>query len=46
MALYHPSALLRYPRKRPESFDDLKSLQAEINRICDHTRAELQGIKL
>ena len=46
MALYHPSALLRDPSKRPESFDDLKSLQAEINRICDHTRAELRGIKL
>ena len=46
MALYHPSALLRDPSKRPESFDDLKSLQAEINRICDHTRAELRGVKL
>ena len=24
MAMYHPSALLRDPRKRPESFEDLK----------------------
>ena len=30
MAMYHPSALLRDPRKRPESFEDLKSLQAKI----------------
>lgn len=30
MAIYHPAALLRDPRKRPETFDDLKRLQAEI----------------
>ncbi len=36
-ALYHPSALLRDPRKRPESFEDLKILQAKIREICDHT---------
>ena len=46
MALYHPSALLRDPSKRPETFDDLKALQAEINRVCEHTRAELWGVKL
>ena len=34
MAMYHPSALLRYPRKRPESFEDLKSLQAKIREVC------------
>ena len=28
MALYHPAALLRDPRKRPETFDDLKAIQA------------------
>ena len=28
MALYHPAALLRDPRKRPETFDDLKRIQA------------------
>lgn len=38
MAMYHPSALLRDPRKRPETFDDLKSLQSEIQRICTHTQ--------
>lgn len=28
MAIYHPAALLRDPRKRPETFDDLKTIQA------------------
>jgi len=37
MAIYHPSALLRDPGKRPETFDDLKALQEEIRRICTHT---------
>ena len=37
MALYHPAALLRDPRKRPESFEDLKALQAKIREICTHT---------
>ena len=37
MALYHPSALLRDPGKRLETFDDLKSLQKEVGRVCTHT---------
>lgn len=37
MAMYHPSALLRDPGKRPETFDDLKSLQREIGRVCRRT---------
>ena len=37
MAMYHPSALLRDPGKRPETFDDLKSLQKEVGRVCTHT---------
>ncbi len=40
MAIYHPAALLRDPRRRPEAFDDLKGLQAKINELCEHTRAE------
>ena len=28
MAIYHPAALLRDPHKRPETFDDLKRIQA------------------
>ena len=37
MALYHPAALLRDPRRRPETFEDLKELQRVIKEICDHT---------
>ena len=37
MAMYHPSALLRDPRKRPESFEDLKSLQAKIREVWVRT---------
>jgi len=33
MALYHPSALLRDPSKRPETFVDLKQLQQEIRKL-------------
>ena len=36
-AIYHPSALLRDVSKRPETFDDLKSIQAKIRQICTHT---------
>ena len=32
MALYHPAALLRDPGKRPETFVDLKEIQAELRR--------------
>ena len=31
------AALLRDPRKRPETFEDLKVLQAKIREICTHT---------
>ena len=37
MALYHPSALLRDPDKRPETFVDLKRLQAKIQELCPDT---------
>jgi len=40
MAVYHPAALLRDPRRRPEAFDDFKALQAKIHEICEHTKAE------
>lgn len=33
-ALYHPSALLRDPSKRPETFVDLKGLQGKIKLLC------------
>ena len=31
MALYHPAALLRDPRKRPVTFEDLKRIRAAID---------------
>ena len=34
MAIYHPSALLRDPSKRPETFVDLREIRGEIRRIC------------
>lgn len=37
MALYHPAALLRDPRRRPETFVDLKTIQAAIKEDCTHT---------
>ncbi|MEG1166061.1 MAG: uracil-DNA glycosylase, partial [Oscillospiraceae bacterium] len=39
MALYHPAALLRDPRRKPETFEDLKELQRVIREVCDHTYA-------
>ena len=40
MALYHPAALLRDPRKKPETFEDLKRLQEKIAEVCDHPPIE------
>lgn len=37
MAIYHPSALLRDPLKRPETFVDLKALQKAIKEISPKT---------
>ena len=37
MALYHPAALLRSPSRKPETFEDLKKLQAKIREICVRT---------
>ena len=37
MALYHPAALLRDPGKKPETFEDLKRLQARIRELCVRT---------
>ncbi len=36
-ALFHPAAILRDPRRRPETFEDLKVIPAKILEICDHT---------
>ncbi len=37
MALFHPAALLRDPRRRPETFEDLKVLQKAIKDYCTDT---------
>ena len=37
MAMFHPAAILRDPRRRPEAFMDLKTLEAKIKEVCDHT---------
>ena len=39
-ALYHPAALLRDSSKKPETFLDLKALQAKILQVCNHTSME------
>ena len=43
-AIYHPSALLRDPRKRPETVEDLKAIQAQIRETCTHTYSELPAL--
>ncbi len=35
-ALFHPAAILRDPRRRPETFEDLKVVQSKILEVCDH----------
>ena len=37
IALFHPAALLRDPRRRPETFDDLKTIQSKIREVCQRT---------
>ena len=34
-AIYHPAALLRDESKLPETFVDLKSIQARVREVCD-----------
>ena len=37
MAMLHPAAILRDPRRKPDAFDDFLKLRDKINEICDHT---------
>ncbi|MGI6577789.1 MAG: uracil-DNA glycosylase [Eubacteriales bacterium] len=37
MATLHPAALLRDPRRRPDSFDDFETLRLKIEEICERT---------
>ncbi len=36
MGIYHPAYLLRDPRKKPEAFEDLKTLESKMIEICEH----------
>jgi DNA polymerase len=45
MALFHPAALLRDPRKLPDTFEDLKRLEAEIAASCPKTWAVMRQNK-
>ena len=36
-AIYHPAALLRDDTKCPDTFVDLKSIQAKVRELCVHT---------
>ena len=40
-AIYHPSALLRDPSKRPETFEDLLSIRDQLER----TRPYIEGLR-
>jgi len=33
-AIYHPSAVLRDPLKGPDTFVDLKGIQAKVRELC------------
>lgn len=37
-AIYHPAALLRDTDKKPDTFVDLKRLQAKIRQVCERTK--------
>lgn len=37
MALYHPAAILRDPRRKPDTFEDMKKLEAKIRELAPET---------
>lgn len=39
-AIYHPAALLRDTDKKPDTFVDLKRLQAKIRQVCVRTKLD------
>ncbi|MCD8005175.1 MAG: uracil-DNA glycosylase [Oscillospiraceae bacterium] len=43
MAMLHPAALLLDPRRKPDAFVDLKTLQVKIREVCQHTYAGQAG---
>jgi len=36
-AIYHPAALLRDPYKKPETFQDLRTIRENIREVCSRT---------
>lgn len=36
-SIYHPAALLRDPRKKPDTFVDLRAIRAKIREVCSRT---------
>ena len=40
-AIYHPSALLRDPSKRPETFEDLRGIRQQIRAVCPEVYADV-----
>ncbi len=40
MAMLHPAAILRDPRRKPDAFNDFLILREKIKEICDHTYEE------
>lgn len=42
MAMLHPAAVLRDPRKKPETFEDFLKLQEKIKEVCDHTYEDIE----
>ena len=37
MAMLHPAAVLRDPRKKPDAFDDFLRLRDKIKEVCPGT---------
>ena len=46
-SIYHPAALLRDVGKKPDTFQDLKSIQRKVREVCTHTTLlnPIQGTK-
>lgn len=43
MAMLHPAAVLRDPRKKPEAFEDFLKLRDKIKEVCDHTYDDIEN---
>ncbi len=43
MAMLHPAAVLRDPRRKPEAFNDFLILRDKINEICERTYASVRA---